>query len=361
MKPLIPILAAIFTSCLLAHDSRSAVLVDDDWDDGDRTETNLPDESAWYASSAITTPTLSSAIGTLTGNVRMFETNTGSRLWISHFTPAGAPVELALGETLKITATFSAANITTSPATSRGLRIGLFNFSEPGATRVSADGFSTGSGAGAPGANVTGYILNMNFAPSFTINNPLQIMKRTDTATNNLMGASAVFTALSSGGGLSGTPGFANGVTYTMEFSAKRFEATTEITTKFFDDSGWNISHTATDVGAPTFRFDGFAVRANGVADTADSITFSRFKAEVLPFETRITSVAFTIVDGLTLTWASLPGKTYNIEWRSSLDPTDQWATLDTVASGGTSTSFSDIEAPFYPNRFYQIVEIAAP
>ena len=56
--------------------------------------------------------------------------------------------------------------------------------------------------------------------------------------------------------------------------------------------------------------FELFGVLARAMFEDA----LARFKAEVLPFETRITSVAFTIVDGLTLTWASLPGKTYNIE-----------------------------------------------
>jgi len=276
------------------------------------------------------------------------------------FTPAGSPVELALGETLKIAAKFIATNITTLPATSRGMRIGLFNFSEPGAAQVTADGFSTGAGGGAPGANVSGYILNMNFATIFTINNPLQIMKRTDTANINLLGASAVYTALTSGGGLVETAGFANDVVYSLEFSATRFEATTEITTKFSDDAGWSISHTASDAPAPTFSFDSFAIRANGVADTADAFTFSQFKAELLPFETRITSTVYSVFEGMTLTWASLPDKTYRVESCSTLDASDAWESLGTIPSGGTATIFTDIEAPFFPNRFYQIVEISA-
>src|SRR5262245_2587819 len=89
-----------------------AVLLDDDWDDGDRTDTNLPEESAWYANNTGTpaTPTLSVAVGSLTGNVRMFETNTSSRLWITHFTPAGSPVELGLKDLLKITLVFTPSN-----------------------------------------------------------------------------------------------------------------------------------------------------------------------------------------------------------------------------------------------------------
>src|SRR6185503_5187527 len=161
----------------------------------------LPEEAAWYGSTAAGGATLSAVPGALNGLVRVFETNTSSRLWITHFTPAGIPAELSLGDTLKASLVFTATNIATAPGTGRGLRIGLFTLSEPGAARVSADGFSTGAGGGEPGANVAGYMVNMNFAQAFTINNPIEIMKRTETANINLLGATAVFTRIGATGG----------------------------------------------------------------------------------------------------------------------------------------------------------------
>lgn len=339
----------------------AAVLVDDSWADGDRTDMNLPEESAWFANNAAGSPTLSAAAGSLTGYVRMFETNTSSRLWITHFTPAGSPVVLTPGETLKVTLLFQANGIATAPATGRGLRIGLFNFSEPGAARVSGDGFSTGAGGGAPGANVTGYTLGMNFAQSFTVAAPLQTMKRTDTANINLMGASAVFTTLSSGGGPAGGPGFSDGVDYTFEFSARRLEAATEITTKFSDDNGWSISHTATDPTNPTFSFDGFAIRPNGVADTAELFGFTRFKAETIPYELRIRSLRFDLIEGVVLTWDSLPGRSYQVESRSAFGEETPWTLLETVAAAGLSTSYTDFLGLFETQRFYRVVEAVPP
>src|SRR5436190_1514154 len=218
------ILCSLILTFAAAFCAQSAVLLDDHWDDGDRTDTNLPEESAWFASSAFGTPTLSVASGALTGNVLMFGTNTSSRLWITHFTSAGSSVELGIGDTLKVTLVFIPTNVTASPSTTRGLRVGLFNFSEPGANRVTADGFSTGAGGGAPGTNVTGYMLNMNFAQTLTIGSPIQIMKRTDLPNINLMGATAVFTSLGSGGGTAGGPAFRSGVVYTMELSATRLQ-----------------------------------------------------------------------------------------------------------------------------------------
>jgi hypothetical protein len=337
----------------------SAVLLDDDWDDGDRTDTNLPDESAWYSSNAGSTPTLSALTGSLIGSVRIFETNAGSRLWITHFTPAGAPVELDFGDTLKITATFTVSNVTMTPGTLRGLRIGLFNFSEPGAARVTGDGFSTGSGSGAPGVNVTGYGLNANFAQTFTASGPLQIIKRTDVVTNNLMGASAVFATLGSGGGTSETPGFADGVPYTFEFSVTRNGGAAEVTTRFSDDRGWSISHTVSDSANPNFRFDGFAMRPNGAADTADSFTFSRFKAETIPFAVRITGVEFLALDGCKVTWTALPGRIYRVDSRTSLDEDVDWNPVGTVTAEGSGfASLSDFEALFDPQKFYRVVQL---
>src|SRR5262245_41068965 len=338
--------ACILTIGLVLPGS-SAVFLDEDWDDGDRTDTSLPEESAWFANSVSSTPTLSAAVGALTGNVLMFGTNTSSRLWITHFTPAGTPAELGAGDTLKVTLAFMATNVSTAPGTTRGLRIGLFNFSEPGAARVSADGFSTGGGAGAPGANVTGYMLNLNFAQLFTANNPLQMMKRTDLVTNNLMGTTSAYTTLSSGGGMSGTPGFSNDVPYTLEFSVKRNANSVDITTTISDTNGWSITHTASDLNNPTFRFDGLGVRPNGVADTADLFTFKRCRAELVPFQLRITSLVFVVPEGADITWDALPEKTYEVYWRAGLAATNSWTLLGSVIAAANSATMRDFDAFF--------------
>lgn len=352
----------LFASVVLGTNPAGAaqVLLDDTWADGDRTETNLPEESAWYANTAGIpgVPTLSAITNALIGNVRMFETNTSSRLWLTYFTPAGSPAELALGETLRVSVTFSASKVTLAPEISRGLRIGLFNFSEPGSTRVSDDGFSTGSGTAAPGANVSGYLLNLNVAQLFTVNSPLQIMKRVDIANVNLMGASGVYSTLSSGGGDVGTPGFSNDVPYTLEFSVRRNESSVDITTTFSDPHGWSISHTATDLIDPNFRFDALAIRPNSVVDTADAFTFARCKAELIPFELRITSLNFVLPEGADIGWEALPGKIYEVYWRSGWDPGSSWTLLGSVTAAESFVSLRDYDAFFDTQRFYQVLQL---
>jgi len=353
MKNLCPLLLVFG----LALSSQAAVLLDDRWDDGDRTDTNLPEESAWYASVVTGTPSLSVVTGALTGNVRIGD-NVSSRLWITHFTPAGSPAELGIGDTLKVTLDFIPRNTTENPATSRGLRIGLFNFSEPGAARVTADGFSTGAGGGAPGTNVTGYMLNMNFARNFTINNPMQLMKRTDLTNINLMGATATFTALGTGGGASGAPAFRFEAPYTFECSIRRLEGAVQFTTAFSDTNGWSASHSVTDVASPTFKFDGLAIRPNAVADTADAFTFTRLKVETIPFAVKITSIRFRTPDVLELRWDSLPGKGYEVHWRAALEGPDDWQLLATVPAQGISSSVDDGDVPYEVQRFYRVFQL---
>jgi hypothetical protein len=352
-------LSFILSSMLLmaANGSGQVMLLDDTWMDGDRTDTALPDESAWFASSVANTPTLSAAPGLLTGDVRMFETNTSSRLWLTHFTPAGAPVELVDGETFKVSLDFRALGVTTSNATSRGLRVGMFNFSENGAARVTGDGFSTGSGGGAPGTNVTGYLLNQNFGQRITVNNPIQLMKRTDTANVNLMGASGVFTALSSGGGPPDAPGFRNGVSYLLEFSVKRTGNSAEITCRFSDNDGWSIQHTAVDPGA-NFRFDGLAFRPNSVPDTADTFQFSRCRVETIPFQLHVLEFKYPTLIGARVIWSALPGKSYQVEWRPSFDAGQSWTVLTTIIASGTIEFFEDPDAFLSTEGYYRVVQV---
>jgi hypothetical protein len=359
MKCFRALIIALFIGCGVG--GSGAVFLDEDWDDGDRTDTNLPEESAWYGSTAAGGITLEAAPGALTGNVRMFETNTGSRLWITHFTPAGSPSELtSTGETFRATLTFSASNITAATSTTtRGLRVGLFNFSEAGATRVSADGFSTGASAGAPGAAVSGYMLNLNFAQAFTINNPIEIMKRTDTNNINLMGTTGAYTRVGdTGGGLTGTPGFSNGVVYTLEVSVRRQENAAQITARFSDPNGWSISHTVSDTTDPNLRFDAFALRPSSVQDTADSFTFTRLKVETIPFVPRITEMLFMPEQfALRIIWETIPNKTYELEWRPNLDP-GTWNSLGIVTAAGETASLEDPDAYFRDQAFYRVVQL---
>ena len=253
----------------------AVVLLDDTWAAGTRTAQNLPEQSAWFASS---TERLTAASGELAGVM-----DGSSRLWMTYFTDA-APVQLAEGDRLRVELEFVAEDINTGNE-NRGLRIGLFNYAN--GTRVTEDGISS---SGANGAGVTGYLLNMNFAPSFGVENPLQIRRRMGDASahasnDNLMGSvpsgGLYSDTLGQGGGAAGSVGFLNGVTYFLEIIVENKGGAAEVTYRFSNSAGWSIEATATDAATPVLAFDALAIRPENELRTAGTIRMRRLLVEV--------------------------------------------------------------------------------
>ena len=112
----------------LATPSHAVVILDDTWADGNRSNTSLPTNAAWYASSG-------SALTATTGSMTL--TIGGSAvLAVSYFTTnAAAPVSLSVGDTLVTTITFD-FNGVAAENTSLGFPFGVYEF---GSNRVSAD------------------------------------------------------------------------------------------------------------------------------------------------------------------------------------------------------------------------------
>src|SRR5262245_28868452 len=121
----------------LGTNAYALVLLDDKFLLGNRTNQTLPSSSQWFASVSGGSPTITNAVGNMT-----FVIPTSSAQGMTYFMPVGNPSALNIGDTLKLTVTFS--NIGVNPNnTGQNLRMGLFNYSA-GGTRVTADGFSTG-------------------------------------------------------------------------------------------------------------------------------------------------------------------------------------------------------------------------
>ena len=245
------------------------LVVNDDWSDLSRL--NLPfdtNNSTWYASTASTLsePTAANAMtGTPSAG--------SSRLWVGYFTDGNVnlPVHLDIGNQLKATLVFSADNIVTNDG---NLRFGLFDYAD-GGTRLSNDGFGTGSTGN--GAGVRGYMLTVAFGTNWSSASPLGLNVRSDTTGNGVL--SAGYSSLGSGpGGLLGAPAFQNGTNYTLEFSVTRTAQTSASITARFSGGGSTWTHTATDNGFAYPRFDAFGIRPNSQETTADSFTFKQFR-----------------------------------------------------------------------------------
>jgi hypothetical protein len=255
--------------CLSA--SRAGVLLDDHFTLGNRTTQNLPNSSAWLVNSAAT---LTNAVGNMTGVVPA----TSSCMWMTYFMPPGNPSALNIGDTIKITMTFSNIGISLNGNTTAGFRLGLFNYAA-GGTRVTADGFSTG---GANGGNVQGYATIMNFGQTFGINNPISIRKRT-TLDANLLGSTGEYTTLGSGGGVTGDAGFSNNVVYTMIYSVTRTDVDQVVVTNMFSGPNLNLEVDVTDNSGTCSNFDCFAIRPAGANASTTNIVVTEFKVEGPP------------------------------------------------------------------------------
>ncbi|MGD1020796.1 MAG: immunoglobulin domain-containing protein, partial [Verrucomicrobiia bacterium] len=255
----------------LATPSHAVVILDDTWADGNRNNTSLPTNAAWYASSG-------SALTATTGSMTLAN-GSSAILAVSYFTtnPA-APVQLGIGDTLVTTLNLSLTGVAAQNS-SQGFRLGLFYF---GSNRVSADF----SGNNTQGAGVPGYALFGNMGATFNNANPIGVMKRTTISDSALLGTSGDWTTLTNGpGNISNFPGFASVTNYVLQITLQRTDTSSLAVTISWLNSGNGASLTTsfTDTGAANFSFDGIGLRPSGSSSTAATIIFSEAKVEYIP------------------------------------------------------------------------------
>ncbi|MEW6159579.1 MAG: hypothetical protein AB1813_19295, partial [Verrucomicrobiota bacterium] len=312
-----------------------------------------PSNSVWYT--AVTDNLTAFGQG---GNMVGTPISGSSSLWLGYFVEAGdLPVHLAVGRALKVTLPFTPSSYGFFTANSR-LRIGLFDYFD-GGVRITADGSAAGGSRG-NGRGVRGYMLNLDFGPTFGVNTPLQILARTFLDDDNLMGSIGSYNSFGSGpegAALTGTPAFEAGTEYTLEFLVARTGINAIDVTTTITGGGNSWSHTITDTTYAYRRFDSFGLRVNSLETSADSFTFPEFRVEVIdapvsldPFP--ITSVQRVAPDSIKLTWDSQAGVSYQVLSTPSL-PAVVWNTNATIVAEGISTSYT--ESTSGSARFYRI------
>jgi len=255
----------------LASPSFATVILDDTWVDGNRSNTSLPTNAAWYASSG-------SALTASTGSMTL--TIGGSAvLAVSYFTTnAATPVQLTVGDTLLTTITFT-FNGVAAENTSIGFRLGVYEF---GSNRVSAD-FSSNS---SQGAGVLGYALLQNMGLAFNNTTPMDVRVRTNLTDTSLLGTSSDYASLGTGpGNTNNFGGFANGTTYTLQYAFQRTGSNAmAITVSWLNATNGAILVTSvTDTNATNFNFDGIGIRPSEASEAASSTIFQEVKVEYIP------------------------------------------------------------------------------
>ena len=243
----------------------SIPILDDHWLDGTRTNTLLPSNSAWYASSAAS---LTAAPNSLNG----LADSSSARSWWTYFTtnPA-APVQLNASESLQITLSFILNGVNANN-TSRGLRLGVFDSSN--GSRTLADGASPS------GTNIAGYMLGLNMGQTFGGSPTLELWVRTNLPSANLMGTTGDYASLGSGGPVAGSPGFSNGIPYTLRLAFKRNTNSLDVTVTISNTNGWSITQTSTATNSVVSAFDTFDIRPATSALSAMNFAFTGLKVE---------------------------------------------------------------------------------
>lgn len=259
----------------------SAILVNDTWQDGTRTDPAAPTysengtdsdadgdlESAWFNTGA----TMTASTGHLVTTV-----GTGSASWTTYFTPEGSEISLSgPGDAMKLTWVFTPTGVATS-GTSQNFRLAIVN--APSGSRLTADG-SPASAA------YTGYAMFMNMATTLGNSRPFNLMGR-NVASSDLLSTSGNWAPLTNGA-TSGNHGYDSGTPYTFAITMTRnaaggLEIAATMSGGTLNGSG-TASLTYTDAAPSSFSFDTFAVRPSGSASTASQFDTALFKAEFIP------------------------------------------------------------------------------
>ena len=272
----------------------------------------------------------------------------GSSLWLAYFTAiTNLPVDLAVGNTIKVTCPLT-PNSYSYFTNNASLRIGLFDYAD-GGNRVIADDSTVGGSAG-NGINVMGYMLSLDFGPTFVANSPLSLLARNGLNDNNLMGTTSDYVSLGSGpsgGGYANATAFQAGVQYTLVFSVTRNDVNSVIITNSITGGGTNWTYSVTETNLAYHRFDAFAIRPNSIETSADSFNITDFKVEVLAGPSTPGSISLATIsrngNSVALSWTPTPAGSFSYTIQRKINLTDaNWTTLQ---AGILTTSYTDITA----------------
>jgi pectate lyase len=258
----------------IATPSRAVVILDDTWADGNRSNTSLPTNAAWYSSNG-------SALTATTGSMTL-ALGSSAILAVSYFTTnAVTPVQLTVGDTLLMTITLT-FNGVAAENSSQGFRLGVYHF---GSNRVSAD-FSSNS---SQGAGVLGYALFQNMGAAFNNNTPMDIFTRTNLTDTSLLGSTGDYVSLGTGpGNTNNFGGFANGTSYTLQYAFQRTASNVmAVSVSWLNPTnGATLLTSVTDNNATNFSFDGIGFRPSEASEAASTTIFQEVKVEYIPGNT---------------------------------------------------------------------------
>jgi hypothetical protein len=291
------LLASMFCLLLIADGQASpiGIYLDDTFADADRTDSNLPSESAVYASHP---PGVTMSAGSLAYNLTEASTQRLHTYFAESVDNGGGPVTIDVGQMLITTLEFTSAN-TLAGGNSRTHRWGVFSTPEV-TSHVEADlandsgAVPTGTG---PWASADGYSVFM-IPTSNPTSQIFQIGKRVANATGNLLGTAGNHAQSTSGGGI--VPWIANHE-YTVQMELHRVAVDQmDVTVSLSDSTGvlatQTVSDTPTMFGTiaetnPIYTdFDLLGMRFSD--PPGSNITYHRYQVELVPEPATLALVA---------------------------------------------------------------------
>ncbi len=278
------VLAAVGAAAALLPASRAhaATIVNDTWQDAERTQPAAPIyseygtdadtdgdiESAWF--NAGTGATATASAGHL-----VLAPAASSASWTTYFTPAATPVTLSnTGDALHVRWAFKTGDVNTSN-TSQNFRIALVD-TVTDATRVSTDA--------APGSDLyPGYSLFGNMGETTGNGNSFQLRERLAATNSDLLGTSGNWTALANGLG-NAAVGYADNTNYQFDMTLTRnassgLDILMTMTGGTIGGTG-TVTVNFTDPTPSSFTYDTFQIRPSNSTSTATSFDTTQFLVE---------------------------------------------------------------------------------
>src|ERR1044071_2233149 len=250
-------------------------LLNDSFADGFSNNQSLPNSVRIFKGRTATVR--NDAVGSATFD--MTTTGTSAEGFWGFFTNSGSPVNLAVGDKLSVSGTFS---LTGFVGGGQDIRFGVLNSL---GTRNANN--LTGGMNDATFANDPGYALD--FFPSGS-GSPFSILRRTNITGNNPFNSIADFTAIA-GTGATSRQTLTNATPYTLNYTIERLTATdTKISVAVTGGTLSNLNFTSTETSAtPNTAFDYFGFRvANNTF--AQKIQFTNWLVDYTPGLPVITS-----------------------------------------------------------------------
>ena len=305
--------------------------------------------STWFTASTLSADLFTDNTGASGGGLVAIPVTNTSTLYLGYYVAETAssklPVHLAIGSQIIATLQFT-PNGYTYFTNNGSLRFGLFDYADSGSLYTADDPTLTGSLGN--GANVRGYMLDLDFGKVFSTSNPLSLYVRTGLADNNLIGTTGDFASLANGpynGAYSNTTAFVSGTTYTLTLSVARTGTNNCTLTASITGGSLNLTCSGADTNALGYhRFDTIAVRPIRGENAPDQFNFTQLLVQVANAPTTASSVALTSIkdvhlpvgtnnittNSVTLTWQPTPTANASLFFvqRKDNSLTDTWSTV---------------------------------